>query len=75
MVWLMAERRSKFRATFVKDGRWWVAWADEVPGALTQGRTLAEARANLKDAIRLMLEPISLTRLPRRTIRVEPISI
>jgi predicted RNase H-like HicB family nuclease len=34
-----------------------VAWSEDVPGALTQGRTLDEARENLKDAIRLMLEP------------------
>ncbi|MBM3748894.1 MAG: type II toxin-antitoxin system HicB family antitoxin [Acidobacteria bacterium] len=42
----------------MKRGRWWVAWTDDVPGALTQGRTLAEARENLKDAIALMLEPL-----------------
>jgi hypothetical protein len=47
----------KFRASFLHRGRWWVAWSEDVPGALTQGRTLDEARENLKDAIRLMLEP------------------
>lgn len=37
-----------------EDG-WIVASCPEVPGALTQGRTIDEARENLKDAIREML--------------------
>jgi len=32
-----------------------VAWTEDVPGAVTQGRTLEEAEENLKDAIALML--------------------
>ena len=44
-------------------GKWWVAWTDDVPGALTQGSTLEEARENLTDAIALMLEPIDLNAL------------
>jgi predicted RNase H-like HicB family nuclease len=36
-----------------------------VPGALTQGKTLADARANLRDAIRLMLQPVDLGKLPK----------
>jgi predicted RNase H-like HicB family nuclease len=34
----------------------YVASVKEIPGALTQGETLAEARANLEDAVRLMIE-------------------
>jgi predicted RNase H-like HicB family nuclease len=45
------------RASFLRRDKWWVAWTDDVPGALTQGKTLDEARENLKDAIRMMLEP------------------
>ena len=44
--------------------RWWVAWSDDVPGALTQGRTLAAAKANLRDAIRMMLQAQSPVTLP-----------
>jgi len=44
------------RASFLRRDKWWVAWTDDVPGALTQGKTLDEARVNLKDAIRMMLE-------------------
>lgn len=48
-----------YEATFLKRDDWWVAWSQDVPGALTQGRTLAEAKANLRDAIRLMLKPVT----------------
>ncbi len=41
----------KIQANFVKDGKWWVAWTADVPGALTQGKTVEEARENLIDAI------------------------
>ena len=36
---------------------WIVAQIVEVPGALSQGRTRAEARENVIDALRLMLSP------------------
>ncbi|MDQ3863833.1 MAG: type II toxin-antitoxin system HicB family antitoxin [Actinomycetota bacterium] len=38
-----------------EDG-WWVASCLEMPEAITQGRTIEEARENLKDAIYLLLE-------------------
>jgi predicted RNase H-like HicB family nuclease len=47
-----------------------VAWTDDLPGALTQGRTLDEARENLKDAIELMLEPVDLAELPPSKTRL-----
>jgi len=46
----------EFTAVITKRGRWYVAYVEEIPGANTQGRTLAEARRNLKDALRLVLE-------------------
>jgi predicted RNase H-like HicB family nuclease len=33
-----------------------VAFVEEVPGAISQGETLEEARENLKEALALMLE-------------------
>lgn len=39
------------------DEGWIVARVVEVPGALSQGRTLEEARENVIDALRLMLAP------------------
>jgi predicted RNase H-like HicB family nuclease len=34
----------------------YVAFVEELPGANTQGETLAEARANLREAVALVLE-------------------
>ena len=39
-----------------EDG-WILASIRQVPGALSQGRTRGEARANVLDALRLMLSP------------------
>jgi len=54
----VTKSRREYSAHFLDRGKWWVAWTDDVPGAVTQGRTLREARENLKDAISLMLEPV-----------------
>jgi predicted RNase H-like HicB family nuclease len=40
------------------EGGGYVAFCEEIPGAITQGDTLNEARENLKDAIQLMLETL-----------------
>ncbi|MBY0473299.1 type II toxin-antitoxin system HicB family antitoxin [Patescibacteria group bacterium] len=45
-----------YTAAFKKDGKWIAAWIEEVPGVVTQGRTLKEARENLQEALQLMLE-------------------
>jgi len=65
----------KVRANFVKDGKWWVAWTDDVPGALTQGETLEKARENLVDAVRMVQEPLDLSKLPRTKVVVEEIEV
>jgi predicted RNase H-like HicB family nuclease len=46
----------EFTAIIQKRGRWYVAYVEEIPGVNTQGRTLAEARRNLKEALRLILD-------------------
>ena len=38
------------------DGGGYVAYAEELPGAISEGDTLEEARDNLRDAIELLLE-------------------
>ncbi len=43
-----------FTARYVQHGDWWLAYVEEVPSAFTQGKTLDEARAMLKDALSLM---------------------
>jgi len=35
---------------------WYIAQCEQVPGALTQGRTIEEVQENLKEAIQLILE-------------------
>ena len=46
----------EFTAVFEKRGRWYVAYVEEIPGVNTQGRTLAEARRNLREALQLIRE-------------------
>jgi len=59
----------------VHDGQWWVAWTEDIPGALTQGETQEEARENLIDAVNLMREPIDLSALPTSQVVVEEIEV
>lgn len=46
----------KFTAVFEQEGRWWIGYVEELPGANTQGQTLEEARENLKEAVQLVIE-------------------
>ncbi|MDD2935274.1 MAG: type II toxin-antitoxin system HicB family antitoxin [Candidatus Pacebacteria bacterium] len=48
--------KREFTAVYEKQGRWINAWIEEIPGVNTQGKTMREARANLKDALSLILE-------------------
>ncbi len=45
----------KLTAVYMKVPEGYVAFAQELPGANTQGATLAEARANLEEAVALVL--------------------
>ena len=46
----------QFTAVFRKVPEGYIAFVEELPGANTQGVTLDEARANLKEAVALVLE-------------------
>ena len=46
---------STFTGVFVKDGDWYMAYVEELPGANTQGKTIEEARENLREAVELIL--------------------
>jgi predicted RNase H-like HicB family nuclease len=48
--------KHQFTSVIEKRGRWYVAYIEEIPGVNTQGRTLAEARRNLKEALTLVME-------------------
>ena len=45
-----------FTAVFEQEGDWWMGFVEELPGANTQGRTLDEARENLREAVRFVIE-------------------
>jgi len=45
-----------FEEVSESDGGGYVAYVEELPGAITEGDTLEDARQNLKDAIEVLLE-------------------
>ena len=47
---------NKFTAIVEQDGPWHIAYCAEVPGANGQGKSREECLANLREAIRLVLE-------------------
>lgn len=46
----------RYTATCERRGKWYVGYVREVPGVNTQGRSLKEARENLKEALGLVLQ-------------------
>jgi len=47
----------EYTAIFKKmSNGWYFAQCEQIPGAMTQGETIEEASANLKEAIQLVLE-------------------
>ena len=63
--------QAQFTAVYEKRDKWYVAYIEEIPGVNTQGKTLAEARANLREALRLILE--ANRELSRKSIKAEEI--
>jgi predicted RNase H-like HicB family nuclease len=64
--------RNEFTAVIERDGKWFVAYCPEIPGANGQGRTKAEARQSLAEAIALILDERrrdGLRALPRDAVR------
>ena len=64
--------RNEFTAIIERDGKWFVAYSPEVPGANGQGKTKAAARKSLTDAIALILRDRredALRGLPRGALR------
>lgn len=47
---------NEFNAIIERDGKWFIAYCSEIPGANGQGRTKKECLENLAEAIRLILE-------------------
>ncbi len=53
---IMTLMKVQFTAVFRPVAGGYVAFVEELPGANTQGATLQEARANLEEAVNLVLE-------------------
>jgi predicted RNase H-like HicB family nuclease len=51
---------NELAAVIERDGKWFVAWSPEIPGANGQGRSVEECRESLAAAIQLILEDRSL---------------
>ena len=61
----------KVKAVFAKDGDWWLAWTNDIPGAVTTGGAVEEARENLMSLIAEMQKPS----VPKREMIIEDIEI
>ncbi|MBF0466602.1 MAG: type II toxin-antitoxin system HicB family antitoxin [Nitrospirae bacterium] len=48
--------RNEFSAIIEKDGKWYIGYCPEVPGANGQGKTIEQCKQNLADAISLILQ-------------------
>ena len=46
----------QFTAAYIKQGKWCIGYVEEISGVNAQGKTLAEVRENLKEALILVLE-------------------
>ena len=64
--------RNEFTAVIERDGKWFIAYCPEVPGANGQGRTKEQAKKSLAEAIALILKDRradGLRAVPRKAIR------
>ena len=64
--------KNEFTAVIERDGEWFIAYSPEIPGANRQGRTKAEARQSLVEAIAMILDDRrrdGLRGLPRDAVR------
>ncbi|HEX2478833.1 MAG TPA: type II toxin-antitoxin system HicB family antitoxin [Geminicoccaceae bacterium] len=57
-------RQLELTAVYRKVPEGYIGFIEELPGANTQGRTLEEARANLREAAQLVLEAKRILPMP-----------
>ena len=65
-------------AVFERVPEGYIGYVEELPGANTQGETLEEARENLEEAVRLVLDAnrtLAEERLGERDVIREPLSL
>lgn len=67
--------RNAFSAIYKKTNGWYTGWIEEIPGVNTQGKTLKEAKENLRDALLLVVETNRTLNKPRGKVIREDFSI
>ncbi|EKD51884.1 MAG: hypothetical protein ACD_62C00168G0003 [uncultured bacterium] len=71
-------KSNQFTAVYEKQGKYYIGYVEEIPGANAQGKTLSEVKKNLKEAILLIIETnriISLSGRQNSTSIREPITV
>ncbi|KKW02131.1 MAG: hypothetical protein UY36_C0011G0003 [Parcubacteria group bacterium GW2011_GWA1_49_11] len=63
----MKTMTNSFTALYKKSGGWYAAWIEEISGVNTQGKTLKEARDNLKEALTMVIETNRLFNKPKNS--------
>lgn len=73
----ISNMKQQFTAVYKKSGKWYLGWVEELSGVNTQGRSLAEVRENLKDALMLVIETNRLVNKndAGKTARREPLLV
>jgi predicted RNase H-like HicB family nuclease len=64
--------KNEFTAVIERDGKWYIAYCPEIPGANGQGRTKEAARRSLAEAISLILQvrrELGLRGVPKSALR------
>ena len=49
----------EYHLEIYKGEKYYIGFCEEIPGAMTQGKTIKEVKENMKDAIQLMKKQIS----------------
>lgn len=74
MCYTIAMKKYKFTTSIHKEGKWYVAYCIEL-GVASQGKNLAEAKKNIKEAVELYLEDIPARDLPRKAPLVSTLEV
>ena len=48
--------KQRFHTIIRPSNGWYVGWVEEIPGAMSSGKSLAECRDKLRDSLELLLE-------------------
>lgn len=75
---IVKKEKMAYTAVYVKSGSWYAGYVAEVPGVNTQGKTLAEAKSNLVEALVMVLSAqrdLLLKHIGRKQFVVDMVSV